>query len=157
MLIVFTTGLINFMCRGYDVRAFQFMIKPIKEKEFDRVMDNAREALENVKSDTFVIRQEGKFVKFMKDEVVYLKMDGHYVIAHTTRGVYRYKGILSLAEKALGMPHFCRCHRSYLVNLYHVQTINRELVQMDDGTCLPVSRGGWTSLNECFIKYFTRA
>lgn len=156
MLLIFSTGLRDYVFRAYDVQAFRYLLKPIKEKECFLALDSALTAVNNTKRHTFIIQQESQSTKFFFDEIIYMEMDNHYIIAHTTRGELRYKGKMGIAEAELGEPHFCRCHRSYLVNLYHVNTINRELVRMDNGECLPVSRKKWTSLNECFISFYNR-
>ncbi|MCL2866299.1 MAG: LytTR family DNA-binding domain-containing protein [Clostridia bacterium] len=153
MLIVFTTGLREYIVRGYEVQAFRYMLKPIKEKDVFKVLDSAVIALQKKKTDTFVIIQETQSKRLFKDEIYYFEMDNHYIIAHTLKGTIRYKEKMSHLEQILGEPHFCKCHRSYLVNLAHVATINREQVEIDNTDILPVSRSRWEALNQCFLGY----
>lgn len=154
MLLVFTTGLQDYVFRGYEVQAFRYMLKPIKEKECIKTLDAAYHVFLNQTDDTYAIVQERESIRLFKREILYFEMDNHYVIAHTVRGVYRYKDKLSHIALMLGEPRFCRCHRSYIVNLEHVSTINQKKVEIDYGDILPISRVRWQSLNQCFISYY---
>ena len=156
MLIIFASGLKDYVFRAYDVQAFRFLLKPIKEKDCFQTLDCALIAVENKKKDTFIVQQEAQSIKLFLNDIIYLRMDNHYISICTTQSEIRYKEKISTVETQLREPHFCRCHRSYLVNLHHVNTINREMVRMDNGECLPVSRKRWTALNECFIGYYNR-
>lgn len=154
MLLVFTTGLQNYVFRGYEVRAFRYMLKPIKEKECMKTLDAAYQIISNQNDDTFAIVQETQSIRLFKRDIYYFEMDNHYVIVHTTRGTYRYKERLSHIASLFGEPRFCKCHRSYVVNLEHVSTINENKVEIDNGDILQVSRARWQSLNQCFISYY---
>ncbi len=154
MLIVFTTGLRDYVLRGYEVQAFRYMLKPLKEKDCIRILNDALINMQNKRADSFVIAQETQSTRLLKDEIYYFEMDSHYIIVHTARGEKRYKEKMNNLEQMLGEPHFCRCHRSYLVNLSHVRTINRDMVEIDNGDILPVSRARWTALNQCFMGYY---
>lgn len=154
MLLVFTTGLQNYVFRAYEVQAFRYLLKPIKEKECLKTLDSAFLMIQNQEADTFAIVQETQCIRLFKREIYYFEMDNHYVNVHTTRGVYRYKERLSDVAATLGEPRFCRCHRSFMVNLEHVATINHDKVEVDNGDILPVSRTRWQTLNQCFISYY---
>lgn len=154
MLIIFTTGLRDYVLRGYEVQAFRYLLKPIRERECWQALDNACKSVENRKSDAFIIVQDAQIIRIFQKEIMYFEMDNHHVNVKSTRGDFRYKARISDLEKQLSEPAFCRCHRSCIVHMLHVSTINREQVQLDNGKVLPVSRAKWPALNECFVHYY---
>lgn len=154
MLIVFTTGLRDYVLRGYEVQAHRYMLKPIRERECWSMLDGARKAVENQKSDTFIMPLETEIVRIHRRDIMYFEMDNHHVNVKTTRGDFRYKARITDLEKELPEPAFCRCHRSCIVNMLYVRTITHEQVQLDNGKVLPVSRAKWPLLNECFVRYY---
>ena len=156
MLIVFTTGLKGFVLRGYEVNAFRYLLKPIKEQDCAAALSKAWASVRQRQAETFVILQPNRSVCLDKDEILFFEVEAHYVIVHTTSGDYRYKEKLASIEAMLGEPQFCRCHRSFLVNLRHVRLITRDQVQLHSMVCLPVSRNRWAALNECFIGCYVR-
>ena len=154
ILIVFTTGIKDYVFRAYEIQALHYLLKPLKEQECFSVLSKAAVIVESKEHEVFAIIQENQIVRLHKDEIYYFEVQGHYVIAYTVHGDYRYKEKLSNVESVLHEPHFCRCHRSYLVNLRHIRVINRDNVQLSNLVCIPLSRNNWKALNECFINFY---
>ena len=154
MLLVFTTGLKDMVFRGYDVQAFQYLLKPIREKDCKTTLTKAMQTLRLRKSEALIIPTKNGQMKVHKNEIFYIQIDNHYLIVHTQDGDFRFKEKLSAIEEQVIEPHFCKCHRSYIVNLHFVKLLNRDKVTMDNGEELPVSRSRWAPLNECFISYY---
>lgn len=157
MMLVFLTGLMDYVFRVYEVQAFRYLLKPIREKECMKVLTAAHHAFQNRNDDAFLIIQDTKSTRLLKREIYYFEMDHHYVIVHTTKGPIRYKEKLSNIMEALGEPHFCLCHRSYLVNLQYVDVIDGDKLRIVNGKILPVSSWRWAPMNECFISFYMRA
>lgn len=80
------------------------------------------------------------------DEVVWLQSEAHYTTVHTRDQQYFCNLSLTDLEERLDPDKFLRAHRSYLINLHQVRTIEREskgyLVVMDgrNASRVPVSR-----------------
>jgi DNA-binding LytR/AlgR family response regulator len=80
------------------------------------------------------------------DDVVWLQAEAHYTQVHTRERQYLCNLSLSDLEDRLDPVKFLRTHRSYFINLYHAQTVEREgegcVVVMDaeGAPRVPVSR-----------------
>jgi two-component system LytT family response regulator len=71
-----------------------------------------------------------------------------YVKVHTVRQVYVKKQSLGYYENSLNNRDFIRCHRSFMVNVAHINALkkgNQEL-RLTNGFHLPVSRNGYARL-----------
>ena len=70
--------------------------------------------------------------------------------------VSEFREELSAAWQASGGTGECfaAAHRSYLVNLAHVERITRTECLLSDGTKIPVSRGCYASLNQAFLQFY---
>ena len=64
---------------------------------------------------------------------------------------------LSYWEEVLKRAGFVRVHKSFLVNLYHVQRLGRENVRLDSGDELLVSRYRYPEVKIRFEDYLRRA
>lgn len=156
MLLVFTTGLKDYLLKGYEVQAYRYLIKPLKQEDIYKTLTKANAEISLARADAMIIPNGSGSIRIFKNDIYYFEIDNHYVVAHTARGNFRYKEKLSNLEAILLEPHFCKCHRSYLINLHHTGQLTRETVEIDNGDKLPVSRSRWTALNECFINYYTQ-
>ena len=67
-------------------------------------------------------------------------------------------GKLEDLEPALTRPElvpdsFFRCHRSYIVNLRHVQLYDKNEIRLDNEDCIPLSKRRYKSFGLAFMHY----
>lgn len=153
MIIVFVTSFKDLVFRSFDVGAFKFVVKPIKPTDCYNILDSAYKKVKSWKDNVFLIPVETQTVRLLLNDIQYFENAAHYIEVHSTTGEYRYKERISDLEERLPSAQFFRCHRSYIVNFYHVQVINQDRLQLDDGTVLPVARARWEPLNIAFMAY----
>ena len=152
--IVFTTGYKDYALKGYDVTALRYLIKPLKEQEVAAALEKARYMVKENGKDAVIVPTAEAVVRVYRNDIYYVEADNHYIIVHTKTGDMRYKEKLGNVEGQYAEPHFCKCHRSYIVNLHHVGKLTKDKVEIDNGDTLPVSKARWAALNECYIKYY---
>ena len=87
---------------------------------------------------------------------MYLEARGHTVRVRTVDGELKVKASFSALSRQLGKA-FTPAHRSYLVNLRYVERVSRTDCFLENGECIPVSRGAWEGLNQAFIDYYREA
>lgn len=81
----------------------------------------------------------GKDRVVIPDAIVYIEAKGKHCLVHEVGGSsYTLRMLLGDAEEQLG-DRFVRVHRSYLVNTAYVQSMQRGVIELSDGTELPVS------------------
>ena len=95
--------------------------------------------------------------------LLFVESDNHYLTLHTAAGMETFKKNLSEFREELSAAWqasgetgecFAAAHRSYLVNLAHVERITRTECLLSDGTKIPVSRGCYASLNHAFLQFY---
>lgn len=153
MIIVFVTSFKDLVFRSFDVGAAKYVVKPIKPTDCFNILDSAYKKVKSWKNNVFLIPVETQIVRLLLNDILYFENIAHYIEVHSTTGGYRYKDRISDLEERLPCAQFFRCHRSYIVNFYHVQIINQDRLQLDDGTVLPVARARWELLNIAFMAY----
>lgn len=156
VFIVFTTGILNYVFRGYEVSAFRYLKKPLQERDVLATLKKANYELSEAKRDAVIIPTEDGALRVFKNDIYYVEADNHYIIMHTRQGNFRYKEKLGNVEPMFPEPAFCKCHRSYIVNLHHMGRLTKDKVEIDNGDTLPVSRARWVDLNECYLEYYMK-
>ena len=137
--IIFVTNLAHMAIRGYEVRALDFILKPVNFYSFSMKIQNAISMIQNKKSKTIVISTMNGVVRFSTNELYYAEVDGHYIYYHTKDGFYKQKQSMKELEDLLAGLSFKRCNNCYLVNLKYVDAVDRDDVKVG-GEWLKISR-----------------
>lgn len=154
IFLVFTTALKQYAPKGYEVSAFRYLIKPLQEEEVFQALTNAGSMIEDRKREAVIITQGDDSRRIFKDEIYYIEVENHHIILHLKEETIRFKAKLKEFETQFREPQFCKCHRSYIVNLKYTGKISREGVEMEGKEVLPISKSRWEALNHCYMEYY---
>ena len=154
IFLVFTTALKKYAPKGYEVSAFRYLIKPLQEDEVFQALSAASQMLEVRKKEAIIVTQSDKSRRIFMDDIYYIEVDNHHIILHLRDETIRFKAKLKEFETQFKEPQFCKCHRSYIVNLKYTGKISREGVEIDGKRTLPISRSRWEALNHCYMEYY---
>jgi len=154
VMITFLTGLRDYVFEGYEVGALRYLLKPLNEKQFLELLDESFNNLHTDNKNWYIFAHDGESVKLNYDDIIYIEADRHYINLVSTEKTYEIKKSISQLSKELSGYNFFNSHRSYIVNLKHVEKINKSECLMSNGENNPVSRSNYKSLNEAFINYY---
>lgn len=154
-LILFLTNYPKYMQNSFDVRAFQYMIKPVQFDEFERKFNAARKYLEKDDKNRVVLKIDEDNVVFFTNEIYYIekeKSSKQFLVYLEDKCVVA-KGVLSAIENQLLEQDFMRTHRSYLVNMKHIRRIQKNDLVLSNGNLVPISRRKEKELKQQFMRY----
>ena len=154
IFLVFTTALKKYAPKGYEVSAFRYLIKPLQEDEVFQALTAAGQMLEVRKKEAIIVTQGDKSRRIFMDDIYYIEVDNHHIILYLHEETLRFKAKLKEFETQFKEPQFCKCHRSYIVNLKYTGRISREGVEIDGKGTLPISKSRWEALNHCYMEYY---
>ena len=137
--IVFITNMRQYAIRGYEVEAFDFIVKPVTydvfEFHFRRVVEKVRR---NPKAEIFISTQGNKQRVSVRD-IDYVEVVNHKVLFHLGDRVAEAWTTLYKVTEELEKYGFALCNACYLVNLSHVKGVKDDAVFIAD-TQLKISR-----------------
>lgn len=137
--IIFVTNMAQFAVRGYEVNAFDFVVKPVSYSNFSLKLQRVLNKLSKRReTDVIVSTSEGIF-RIASSRIKYIEISGHRLVYHTTSGNIGAYGTLKEVEATLSSKVFVRCNNSYLVNLNYVRAIRGYTVLVGSDE-LPISR-----------------
>ena len=145
----------KYMQNSFDVRAFQYMIKPVQFDEFEKKFNAARKYLEKDDKNRVVLKIDEDNVVFFTNEIYYIekeKSSKQFLVYLEDKCVVA-KGVLSAIENQLLEQHFMRTHRSYLVNMKHIRRIQKNDLVLSNGNLVPISRRKEKELKQQFMRY----
>lgn len=163
-VFIFTTAFSEYALDGFKADALDYLLKPIDFPEFTKAVNKAMEWID-VKSEKnsqfkatkefLFIKSEYKIIRINFSEITYIQGMSEYVKIHLSNR----KPIMSLLslkslETQLPENNFMRVHKSYIVNLQKINTIERNEIVYEDGTIIPVSQQYKSQFQEFIEKNF---
>lgn len=141
VIIIFTTAIFDFIQKGYEVRAFRYLIKPISYDEFSKHLLECKNSIINDFKKNIKIKEinNGNIVILPINSLLYIETESRITLIHTDKKIYITRESIKNYENELKDFSFYRCHRSYLINLNKVSCINKDSVYVKDDEIL-VSR-----------------
>ncbi len=140
VMIIFVTNLVQYAVEGYEVGAFDYILKPLSYPAFSRKFRRALQKIESGK-DAFISFRSGRsVVKAVVTDVYYVEVNGHNVTVHTAGGDIPSRSPLSELEPSLAEFGIVRCASCFMVNLLHVKQVKADKVFLTDGTEIALTR-----------------
>ena len=138
--LIFITVLKEMVFQSFEVEPYDYLVKPVDEKQFGKTMERLFASMQNNNEDSLLVQKgyEGRIIR--EEEIVFCEVIDRKIYLNLTSGeVVDYYERIENLESKLG-SHFFRCHRSYLINLKHLKGYKNGTACMDNGKEIPVSR-----------------
>jgi len=153
VMLIFTTALAQYAIAGYEVQAFDYILKPLESVIFYSKLTRALRVLDYEHDEQWIdISTKTESRRIPVNRVTYIEVSNHDILIHSAEKVYRHWGSLSEYEERLLPLHFVRCNACYLVNMKFVRSIQANSVQVGEDQ-LTVSRSRRKDFLTAFAKY----
>jgi len=161
-LVIFTTAYSEYAIDGFRVDAIDYLLKPISYSDFLKAANKA--AVWFAKSETetipiktndefMLVKSEHKIVRINFAAIKYVEGMREYVRFH----LVDQKPVMTLlsmkrVEESLPKIQFMRVHRSFIINLNQITTVDRQRIVFDEKVFIPVGE----QYREKFQEYLNR-
>lgn len=122
-MIIFVTNMAQFAVRGYEVGAFDFVVKPVTYSNFALKLQRALNTISSRRDHEVVVSTADGIFRIASSQIKYIEISGHKMTYHTTDGTINAYGNLKEVDAGLNGRMFVRCNSCYLVNLNYVQAV----------------------------------
>ncbi len=140
--VIITTAYQEYALKGYELQITDYLLKPFTFNRFLQAVNKAQKNLMLNSTDTLpdfiFVKTENRLEKIMINDIVYIEGMRDYRRIHTID-----KKIMTLQnftefEKLIPQTLVCRIHKSYMVALNKIISIERSRIKIAD-QLLPVS------------------
>lgn len=125
--LVFATAHPDYALEAFELYSFDYILKPFNEERIKKTVKRLIEKsqlLSLAQSETSISIKTQKQTTFLKPvNILYIETRSSGNIIKTLNRNYTTKEDIHILEVKLQPYNFFRCHRSYLVNLYHIEKI----------------------------------
>lgn len=152
-IIIFTTSKKEYALEAFELNIADYLLKPIMPVRFLQAVSKAQTILESRKENVEITRDEFLFVRdsnitrrLKLDDIFYAEAMGDYVKFYTKEKMFAIHGKMKTAEERLHKDHFIRVHRSYIVSVGKIDTLQDGGI-MINGKFIPVADAYRKALN----------
>lgn len=152
--IIFLTSSREFAVDSYEVKAFHYLVKPVDIGKLFDVLDDFLKTLRLPKN-TFTAQTGSGFLQIIISDVDYLEAQNKQVFFHMSDGeiIAVHERFSKCAEVFSAENGFCRCHRSYIVNLSKIQQFSKSEIVTFSHAVIPISRNSYSSFKETYFQH----
>lgn len=149
--VILTTAYQEYALKGYELKITDYLLKPFTFNRFLQAVNKAQENILHRTSDTqpefIFVKTENRLEKVMLNEIVYIEGMRDYLRIHTlTKKVMTLQNFSEL-EKLIPSTLVCRVHKSYMVALNKIDSIERSRIKIAD-QLIPISE----TYKEAFLQ-----
>lgn len=153
VLLVFVTNLAQYAVEGYEVHAYDFILKPLTYDFFSMKMDRILNTLRHrLSSACITLSHKGCMRRIPVSDIFYVEVSNHDLIFYLSEGNLRIRGTMKEIEETLLPHHFFRCNSCYLVNLKYVRNFTGNCVQVGEYS-LRISQTKRQAFLRAFAQY----
>ncbi len=126
--IILITGQNQYAVKAFEFGLTDYLVKPISYARFLQAVNKAKKnlaepVLDTQGSDDIYVKADNKIVRIALQDIFFIEALADYVIINTENKKYIVHSTMKGLEKRLPEAEFVRVHRSYIVNISRVDTI----------------------------------
>lgn len=158
-VIIYVTSSPDFALDAFGVFAQRYLLKPVKEEDFRKVMDYAVMCSKQVPRFFSVKTSDGQQM-FMYDDIEFIENKSRAIHIHTREGQeikskFIRQSFESLMQDVLLENNFIQVHKSYIINMEYVQVYSYNQLTMQSGELIPVSRNRQVEVKRKYLQYMS--
>ncbi len=140
--IIIISGKRDYALDAFDLSVTDFLLKPLEDynrflQAVQRAQKNLRENIEK-EIDNIFVKIDSLLVNFNLNEILWIEAFGDYAKIHTEEKTYTFHSTLKNVEDKLPKKEFMRVHRSYIVRMDKIKSINVANLQISN-KIIPIS------------------
>ena len=151
--IIFTTSLVKYIQDGYEVRAYRYLLKPIKFGDLKKHLTSCIKEINEKKENYIVVNGKNDVYKINISHITYIEIQNKDMTIHTIDKDYNIKMSIDKIEKELSRYNFFRCHKSFLVNISYIENIKQYIAILENKDEIPISRYRFKETKVRFLSY----
>ena len=150
--LVFLTSSPEFALESYEVRACDYLLKPVTYERLAQLLDELS-SMRPAATDELVIKTSFGYHALRLSDIEYAEARNKHVVFHLRDGrdIEALESFRSVEDRLAQNATFFKCHRSYQVNLRNIDHFNRTDIVMRSGACIPLSRSSKQGFQDAYF------
>ncbi len=153
--IVFISNYPEYMQSSFSVHPYHYLQKPVSHEVIYNTLNSAIQDIEKERYFITITLPDLSVKTLNINDILFIEADNsrkRITAFHCKDSVFTARRTLIEYEETLRGKQFARCHKSILVNLFHIHYLqNREII-LDTGEAIPIGRSYMTDIRNKLSK-----
>ena len=140
--VILTTAYQEYALKGYELQITDYLLKPFTFNRFlqavNKAQDNITRRTADAPPEFIFVKTENRLEKIMLNEIIYIEGMRDYRRIHTINKKVMTLQNFSEFEKVIPPSVVCRVHKSYMVALAKIESVERGRIKIGD-QLIPIS------------------
>lgn len=161
-VIIYITSSDDFAFAAYGVHAVRYLLKPVREELFIEALDYAISSIsKETKDAVYTVKTKEGLVSIPCSRIEYIENYSRTLNICLTDGtriqsIFIRKSFDEETRQFLENSSFVQVHKSFLVNLYHVDKLAPGNIIMESGARIPVSKTRTADVKREYLKFVSK-
>ena len=153
--IIYFTSSPEFALDSYSVKAFNYVLKPVSKERLFLVLNDVLEQIQHHEELYIIVKDVQGIQKLLLSNLVYAEAMGRKVLYHLTSGrVLECSSKFSeVCNTLLVHRFFLKPHRSYIVNMNYINTIENTEITLQTFATIPIAQGKSKEIKDCYLSF----
>ena len=153
--ILYLTSSPEFALDSYSVKAANYLLKPITKETLFSALDDLLEQMKKQEEHSITVKDNQGLHKIMLFNLVYVEAMGRKVVYHLVSGrtLECTSQFSKVCNTLLEYHFFLKPHRSYLVNMNYINTIENTEITLQIPVSIPIAQGKSKQIKEHYLAF----
>lgn len=155
--IIFTTAYSQYAADAFNLNAIDYLVKPFDFVRFMKACQKAMDSFskEEVETPYLFVKDSYDLVRIVLADLLYVQSEGNYLTFKEKDKKTVTRMTMTEALELLPSKNFMRINKSYVVNLNHIQKIERHQVSVAEKEFVPIAANYHSELMEALKQIWT--
>lgn len=153
--IIYFTSSPEFALDSYSVKAANYILKPVSKETLFSVLDDILEKMELEEESSITVKDNLGIHKILLSNLVYAEAMGRKVLYHLASGrtLECSSRFSEVCDTLLEYHFFVKPHRSYVVNMNYINTIENTEITLQTPNTIPIAQGKGKEIKESYLAF----
>ena len=153
--IIYFTSSPEFALESYSVKAANYILKPVTKEKLFSTLTEVIEGIEHTEESAITIKDTQGIQKILLSNLVYAEAMGRKVLYHLNSGRILECSIRfsEVCNTLLEYPYFIKPHRSYVINMNYINTIENTAITLQTSDSIPIAQGKGKEIKDVYLAF----
>lgn len=153
--IIFLTSSPEFAVDSYSVGAYYYSLKPIWREKLFSLLDGVILEIDKQDKECLIVKCKNGITRIPINSLEYCEIVNKTIMYYLSNAT-ALESIGSMTEletTLLKYSRFLKPHRSFVVNINFIKSLNMGEILMENGSKIPVPRGKYNVIKQAFLEF----